>query len=173
MTIEQKKELLLLLQEKQKRLVKKDYLEYCKYVHKDNYAVGKHIKMICTKVQQLVEGDLEQNILILSIPPQHGKTLTVTETLPSWFLGKYPNKRVIEVSYGDDLARAFGRRNKQKIEEHGKYLFDISLASNSRSDTEFEISGKRGGMVSRGIMAGVTGKPADLIIIDKLLGLSM
>ena len=45
---------------------------------------------------------------------QHGKSQCVTETLPSWYLGKYPTKRVIEVSYGDDLARRFGRRNKQK-----------------------------------------------------------
>jgi predicted phage terminase large subunit-like protein len=100
------------------------------------------------------------------MPPQHGKSQGITETLPSWYLGKYPNKRVIEVSYGDDLARRFGRANKRKIEQFGKQLFNIELSKDSRSDTEFSIEGYQGSMISRGIMAGITGQPGDLIIID-------
>jgi hypothetical protein len=73
---------------------------------------------------------------------------------------------VIEVSYGDDLAQRFGRRNKQKILEYGEDLWGIRLANYSKSDTEFEIEGYHGSMISRGIMAGITGQPADLIIID-------
>lgn len=97
--------------------------------------------------------------------PTHNSQ-TITETLPSYFLGKFPNKRVIIASYGDDLARRFGRRNKQKIREYGKDLFDISLSKTSISDTEFEIEEHKGSVISRGIMAGITGQPADLIIID-------
>jgi len=44
------------------------------------------------------------------------KSMTVTESFPSWFIGKNPERRVIEVSYGDALARRFGRANRRKIE---------------------------------------------------------
>ncbi|MEG0133106.1 MAG: phage terminase large subunit [Clostridium sp.] len=98
------------------------------------------------------------------MPPQHGKSQCVTETLPSYYLGKFPDKRVIEVSYGDDLARRFGRKNKDKIIDYGKELFDISLSKSS--DVDLEIETHKGSMISKGIMAGLTGNPGDLIIID-------
>ncbi len=112
--------------------------------------------------------DLGENvqILIIQCPPQHGKSQSITETLPSFFLGKNPRKRVIEVSYGDDLARKFGRRNKQKIVENGKDIFGIELSPDSKSDTDFEILKHKGSMMSRGIMSGITGAAGDLIIID-------
>jgi hypothetical protein len=122
--------------------------------------------------QDLVEGRLKNEEgeeylgLILSVPPQHGKSECITATLPSWYLGKYPERRVIEVSYGDDLAQVFGRRNKQKIEEYGEEIFGIRLSKNTRSETEFEIEGHKGSMISRGIMSGITGRSSDLVILD-------
>jgi predicted phage terminase large subunit-like protein len=142
------------------------------YVHKGAWIRGKHVELVCNTVEKLINCELTNekgeivDILIIGMPPQHGKSQAVTETLPSWYLGKYPSRRVIEVSYGDDLARRFGRRNKQKINEFGKELFGIELANESRSDTEFEIKDHKGSMISRGIMAGITGQPGDLIIID-------
>lgn len=97
--------------------------------------------------------------------PTHN-SMSVTETLPSWYLGKYPTKRTIEASYGDDLAQRFGRRNKEKIERFGKKLFGIEINKKTSAATEFELSNGVGGMISRGIMAGITGQPADLIVID-------
>jgi predicted phage terminase large subunit-like protein len=161
------------LREEQIRLAaKEDYGKYVEYVHMGRWIPAKHLLFICDKIEKLIAGNLRNEydektkILIIQMPPQHGKSQSVTETLPSYYLGKWPHKRVIEVSYGDDLARRFGRRNKQKIEEFGKNLFDIELSRSSKSDTDFEIDGHRGSMISRGIMAGITGQPGDLIIID-------
>lgn len=147
-------------------LARSKYSFYAEYVHEGRWILGKHLELICNKIEELIYRRIKENILIISMPPQHGKSQAVTETLPSWYLGKWPHKRVIEVSYGDDLARRFGRRNKQKITQFGKELFNIELAANSRSDTEFEIADHSGSMISRGIMAGITGQPGDLIIID-------
>lgn len=97
--------------------------------------------------------------------PTHN-SMTVTETLPSYFLGRFPDKRVIEISYSEDFAKLFGRRNKSKIEQFGERLFGIKLATKPNSATEFEIDGHTGGMISRGVLSGVTGRPADLMIID-------
>jgi predicted phage terminase large subunit-like protein len=147
-------------------------LKYCIYVHKDKWIPAKHLVYVCGIVEKFINGTLYNDqgykvkILVIQMPPQHGKSQSVTETLPSYFLGKYPDKRVIEVSYGDELARKFGRANKKKIEEFGKKLFDIELNKTRKSDNEFEINGHTGSMISRGIMAGITGQPADLIIVD-------
>ena len=152
-------------QEMRKELARRTYEGYLKYVHNDTYITGKHIKLICSYIEQMLAGDIRQ--LIISVPPQHGKSMSITESLPSYIMGKLPGTRVIEASYGDDLARRFGRRNKQKIIEHGKELFDAELTRDSRSDTEFELSnGSK--MISRGIMSGITGQSADWLIIDKL-----
>jgi predicted phage terminase large subunit-like protein len=92
--------------------------------------------------------------------------MTITETLPSWFLGKYPKERVIEISYNEDFAQQFGRRNKEKVKEFGKKIFGIELSSNTASATEWELSNNIGGMKSRGVTSGVTGNPCRLMIID-------
>lgn len=168
----EQKELQQLLELKFTELARKNYLDYVDYVHEGQWIRGKHLVLVCNTVQNFIDNKLVNdkgkicNVLIVSMPPQHGKSQSITETLPSWYLGKYPNKRVIEVSYGDDLARKFGRRNKQKVNEYGKKLFNIEISNDSRSDTEFELKEYRGSMISRGIMAGLTGQPGDLIIID-------
>lgn len=97
--------------------------------------------------------------------PTHN-SFAITETLPSFYLGRFPNKRVIEISYSEDFAKLFGRRNKKKIQEYGKSLFGIELSPTPNRADEFELLKSAGGMLSRGILSGVTGRPADLIIID-------
>lgn len=142
------------------------YWRYVEYVHEGRWIPSRHLIYICDRVQALIEDRLDKQILVLQMPPQHGKSQSITETLPSWYLGKFPERRVIEASYGEDLAQRFGRRNKEKIERFGKQLFGIELSKKTASATEFELSNGIGSMISRGIMSGITGQPADLIIID-------
>lgn len=172
LTPHEQKELQRLLELRFKEKAKENYLDYVDYVHEGHWIRGKHLVLVCNTVQKFLENKLTNDkgqicsVLIVSMPPQHGKSQSITETLPSWYLGKYPSKRIIEVSYGDDLARKFGRRNKQKINEYGQKLFNVEISNESRSDTEFELKDHRGSMISRGIMAGLTGQPGDLIIVD-------
>lgn len=150
----------------QEELCRREYLEYVKYVHGNRYKEGKLHVYLCNEIQKFIEkkGAASYEILCLSVPPQHGKSLTITETLPSWFLGKYPNKRVIEVSYNEGFAIKFGRKNKAKIEEFGR-IFNVSLGG-AKSAAEFELSNGVGSMISRGVLSGITGNSGDLIIID-------
>jgi predicted phage terminase large subunit-like protein len=104
--------------------------------------------------------------ICLSQPPQTGKSRCITETLPSYFLGKKPDKNVIEVSYSDGFANRFGRRNLEKINQFGKELFGIEVSLAKAAAEEFEIKGTRGGMLSAGLNGQITGNPADLIIVD-------
>ena len=153
--------------ELKKELCRRVYSDYVEYVHEGRWIKGKAVSYICDKVQEFIEKDTGHafDILVLSIPPQHGKSMTITETLPSWYLGRFPAKRIIEASYSEDFAQLFGRRNLRKIEQFGKGLFNIEKGKIA-NNTEFELSNGIGGMISRGILSGVTGRPADLMIID-------
>ena len=73
-------------QEMRKELARRTYEDYLKYVHTDNYVMGKHIKLICSYIEQMLTGDIRQ--LIISVPPQHGKSMSITESLPSYIMGK-------------------------------------------------------------------------------------
>jgi predicted phage terminase large subunit-like protein len=103
---------------------------------------------------------------MIFLPPRHSKSMTVTESFPSWFIGRNPKRSVIEVSYGDALAQKFGRENRRKIEEYGKSIFNIEMATDNHSATNWSIKGHRGGMISTGIGGPITGSGADCLIID-------
>ena len=147
-------------------LMHSSYAAYCFFVHKNKWIDSVFHKFLANKVQEFVEKQTGNpyDILILSTPPQHGKSMTVTETFPSWYIGKYPDRRCIVACYNDDFAGKFGRRNKSKIEEHGQFIWNISLSKSS--DRDIEIANHSGGIITRGIMAGITGNSGDLIIID-------
>lgn len=147
-------------------LARRRYWEYVKFVYNGRWQEAPYLIYICNQVQDFLEGKMPGvKILCLSIPPQHGKSFTLTETLPSWVMGKW-NWRVIEVSYNEDFARKFGRRNKEKINEFGDVLFGVSVSKQTSAQDEWELSNGIGSMLSRGVGGSITGNPADLIIID-------
>lgn len=152
-----------------KRKVQDSYLEYVVATNKDQkYVASKFHTFLCNSIQEFMEKDDNPafDILLLSVPPQFGKSTTVTETLPSWYLGKHPDKKVIICGYNEDFAIRFGRRNKEKIEEYASKFFpDCKLADSPCSNVEFETT-KKGRCISRGIMSGLTGNTADLFIVD-------
>lgn len=148
-------------------LARRNFGDYVEYIHEGRYIHGKFTRYLTKQVQDFIEAKTGNayDILILSVPPQHGKSTTITESLPSWYLGKNPTHRVIEISYNDDFASMFTRRNHEKIERAGQTLFGITIGSPDTA-TEFELSNGIGSFISRGINSGITGKPAELMIID-------
>lgn len=97
--------------------------------------------------------------------PTHN-SMTVTETFPSYYLGRNPEKRVITSAYSEGLARKFGRLNRNKFAEMSDNIFGVSLATDNTSNTDWGIKGHRGGMISTGIGGSITGQGADCMIID-------
>ena len=108
-------------------LLRESYGAYCYFVHNGKWIDTHFHKFLADKIQDFVETETGNpyDILVLSCPPQHGKSMTVTETFPSWYVGKYPDRRCIIACYNDDFAGKFGRRNKGKIEEYGRHIFNI------------------------------------------------
>lgn len=147
-------------------MLKDSYASYCYFVHRGRWFDTRFHMYLANKVQEFIETPTGHpyDILVLSTPPQHGKSMTVTETLPSWYVGKYPDKRCIVGCYNDDFAGSFGRKNRNKIQEFGGQIFGIYL--DKSSDRDMAIAGRSGSIITRGIMSGITGNAGDLIILD-------
>lgn len=157
-------------------LIREDFAAYSLFIHnygkkfgEDNlsWVAGKVHTFLCNTVQTFVETETDNpyDILLISMPPQHGKSLTITETFPSWYLMKNQEKRVIEISYNDSFCKKFGKANKSKVLLAG-HLFGTGLSKESTSNVSWRLSNDKGSMDSRGVKAGITGLPADLMIID-------
>ena len=161
-------ELTLLHAEMARReMARRWYADYLPFVHGKNWKQTRMAQYLASEVQAFIEEDTGNayDILVIQTPPQHGKSMTLTESLPSWVMGKFPDWRIILGSYNDESADRFARRNKEKVTAFGKILFNVGIGAINRA-TEFELDGHLGRLISRGIMSGVTGNPANLMIID-------
>jgi hypothetical protein len=156
-------------------LAQKSYIDYVVYTHEGRYKTAPHTEFIANVIQtaidkkkQMREGLIptENQYIALNMPPRHSKSMTITETLPSYYLGHFPEDRIIEISYNDTFARKFGKKNKEKIRQYGKELFNVEIAKDSSAHDEWALDNNIGGMISRGVLAGITGQGADLMIID-------
>lgn len=145
-------------------LARRHYVNYVELVHHGRWQRADHLNLVCDELEKVLTGETKR--LMIFMPPRHGKSMTVTKTFPSYYLGKNPNKRVIEVSYGDELAKEFGEANRAKIMEFGNRLFDINLSVSQATKTNWNLQGYDGGMISAGIGGVITGKGADLLLID-------
>ena len=147
-------------------LMRESYATYCYFVHKGKWIDTKFHKFLANKVQTFVETYTGNpiDILILNCPPQHGKSRTVTETFATWYVGKNPDKRCIVACYNDELAGSFGRSNRDKINEYGQAIFGIKLKKST--DRDLELADHDGGIIFRGIGSSLTGRSAELFIID-------
>jgi predicted phage terminase large subunit-like protein len=158
-----------------RELARKNYLEYVIYSHEGRYKRAPHIELIAEVIQaaidkkkQMRNGEIptENQYIALNMPPRHSKSMTITETLPSYYLGQFTEDRIIEISYNDTFARKFGKKNKEKVRQFGKELFNIEIAKDSSAHDEWALDNNIGGMISRGVLSGITGQGADLMIID-------
>lgn len=145
-------------------LSRRSYKHYVEHVHRGNYTHFRHTEYIAEKLQPIAEG--ESRSIILELPPRHGKSMTVSESFPSYYLGRNPDKRVIVTAYSDSLARKFGRLNRNKFEEYAKPLFNVKLSDINAAQNNWGIHGRMGGIIATGIGGSITGEGADLMIID-------
>ena len=165
-------ELQSILRSLERKDVREHYWRYCEIVHiqgtNKHWIPSNYHKYMCDKVQQFIERPSTKpyEILIIECPVQTGKSMTITQTLPSWYLGMYPEQRVLEISYNSDFAEEFSKKNREKVKDYGDWLFDIQLSTKSKKQSEIKIEGHRGEMNAFGILSGITGRTGNLILID-------
>ena len=126
---------------------------------------GRHHKVMGKKFQEIADGKLKR--LIINMPPRHTKSEFASFLLPAWFLGKFPGKKIIQTSNTAELAVGFGRkvRNLVDSEQYAKTFPNVSLRSDSKAAGRWATNAG-GEYFAIGVGGTVTGKGADLLIID-------
>ena len=150
-----------------RRKMRNDYSEYVKYANPGFYMTHFH-KYLCDEIQHFLEmppTGKAMDILLLSVPPQHGKSFTVTETLPSWFLGKHPTDGVIICSYESELAEKFSRKNRDKYTNYACDIFGTGINPGAQGVALWETD-QGGTCRAAGLKAGITSYGCELFIID-------
>jgi predicted phage terminase large subunit-like protein len=103
--------------------------------------------------------------LMVFMPPRHGKSELISKFFPAWYLGTFPNNHVILVSYEADFAASWGRKAREVLDELGEE-FGVTVKQESSAAKHWEIEGHNGGMDAAGAYGPITGKGADVLIID-------
>jgi len=125
---------------------------------------GQHHKIMADAFERVANGTLKR--LIINMPPRHTKSEFASYLLPAWFLGKFPEKKIIQTAHTAELSTGFGRkvRNLVSSEDYAK-VFDTKLSSDSKAAGRWNTN-KGGDYFAIGVGGAVTGKGADLLIID-------
>jgi predicted phage terminase large subunit-like protein len=126
---------------------------------------GRHHAIMARAFERVASGECKR--LIINMPPRHTKSEFASYLLPAWFLGKYPNKKVIQSSNTGELAVGFGRKVRNLVDsETYKDIFpNLQLQQDSKAAGRWNTS-KGGDYFAIGVGGTVTGKGANLLIID-------
>ena len=121
------------------------------------------LKLIDQKLVDVAEGRCER--LIISMPPQEGKSQRVSRRFPLWMLRRNPNLRIAIASYEFRIARRWGRDIRNDIITHSGQL-GLAIRPDTAAAHEWQLAGHNGGVITVGIGGPITGRPVDLLIID-------
>tara|TARA_R110001599_G_scaffold90272_1_gene238079 strand:+ start:221 stop:1729 length:1509 start_codon:yes stop_codon:yes gene_type:complete len=126
---------------------------------------GRHHKVIAKAFERVIHGDLKR--LIINMPPRHTKSEFASYLLPAWFLGQYPDKKVIQTSHTAELSVGFGRkvRNLVGSDDYKEIFPSLALRADSKAAGRWSTN-QGGEYFAIGVGGAVTGKGADLLIID-------
>ena len=126
---------------------------------------GRHHAVMAKKFEDIANGKLKR--LIINMPPRHTKSEFGSYLLPAWFLGKFPNKKIIQCSNTAELAVGFGRKVRNLVdgETYAKIFPNVALRHDSKAAGRWSTNAN-GEYFAIGVGGTVTGKGADLLIID-------
>ena len=131
---------------------------FARYCSGGRWYPAKHLVELSHKLMDVAAGDI--NHLMIFMPPRHGKSELTSKYFPAWYLGKYPDNRVILTGYEADFAAQWGYKARNIMHEHGPALFNLTVAGNSSARDRWDIAGHLGGMSTAGVGGAITGKGA-------------
>lgn len=163
-----------------RELARRRFMPFCTYIApwykpaRHHLLVGEYLEQVLRYIE--TKGKEGVGRLIILEPPRSGKTEEAARLFPAWGLGKLPDIRVIITSYGADLAQDDSKavRNYVLSEKYAAVFGHkstmeepVALSDDSRSKANWDLGDPhRGGVVAAGIGGGITGKGANLMVID-------
>ena len=141
--------------------------DFIKFAHSmwPGFIDGRHHKVMAKAFERVARGEVKR--LIINMPPRHTKSEFASYMLPAWFLGKFPKKKIIQCSNTAELAVGFGRkvRNLLDSDQYAQIFPNVSLRHDSKAAGRWATN-EGGEYFAIGVGGTVTGKGADLLIID-------
>jgi predicted phage terminase large subunit-like protein len=149
---------------KDKELAQDKFLPFVERVW-PSFIAGRHHAKMAAAFEEVANGTCKR--LIINMPPRHTKSEFASYLLPAWFLGKFPGKKIIETAHTAELAVGFGRKVRNLVDSEAyKSIFpNVGLQSDSKAAGRWATN-HGGDYFAIGVGGAVTGKGADILIID-------
>ena len=132
------------------------------------YTRATHIDLLTAALEKAM--DTPNYRLIITMPPRHSKSLHVSENVPAYYLGRYPDRRIITASHTAELSYTFSRRVRNKILDPRWPFDNVTVAGDKSAVKAWDIAGRLGGYMAVGVGGSPAGHGGNLIIIDDPIG---
>lgn len=125
-----------------------------------------HLALLSAEIMETVFGPPDRRKLIVTMPPRHGKSELVSVWTPLWLLDVDPTKRVMVTTYGAEFAEEWGAKVRDQVTDpnHRKEL-RLRVKANTVAASRWRTT-QGGGLYTAGVGGALTGRGADLLIID-------
>jgi len=100
------------------------------------------------------------------VPPRYGKSHLIGRYTCAWWLGEHPDASIIYASHGHTRALDHSEEARNILEEVGPKLWGIRPRQDSKPKADWKVEGHNGGMLAAGVRSSITGRGADLFVID-------
>ena len=131
------------------------------------YEPNWHHDLIARELEKIEAfGDRDYKVLLVFVPPRHGKSELCSIGFPAWYLGRNPDKEIITVSYSAELAQDFGSKTRSIVNsEPYKLIFNVSLKEDEQAKAKWRTDAG-GSYTSVGVGGAITGRGANVLLFD-------
>ena len=129
-----------------------------------NWIAAKHLMYISAKVAKAIQRG--NGRIIISAPPRHGKSQLVSIYTPTWVLERFPQHRTMLTAYGADLAEGFSRQVRDIFTDKENHGLLTTRVRRDASRAAAFLTEQDGGMYAVGLGGAITGRGADVLLID-------
>lgn len=142
----------------------KKFIPFVKHVWPE-FIDGKHHRQIAKKFEDIAKGNIKR--LIVNMPPRHTKSEFASYLFPAWMIGRNPKLKIIQTSHNSELATRFGRKMKNLVDDslYNQIFHNVQIATDSKASGRWETN-HGGEYFAAGVGGAITGRGADLLIID-------
>jgi len=137
---------------------------FAKYVSRGRWRLARHLAELDRAIERTIKRPCGR--LLITFPPRHGKSEFISKYFTAWYTGTFPDRRTILTSYEAGFAAQWGRKARDILEEWGPSIFGVSVSKKSSAADRWDIADREGGMQTAGAGGSITGKGADLLIVD-------
>ncbi|MDO4729472.1 MAG: phage terminase large subunit [Bacteroidota bacterium] len=166
----------IIKREAKKELARREFFFYCHFMSPDFYKKDReYLVSLCNTMQEFIES--EEDVLIINLPPRHGKSRTATMFV-EWLLGRNSSKKIMTGSYNETLSTVFSKAVRNTISEikadpdrlvYNDIFPDIRIKKGDGAMNLWSLEGQYSNYLATSPTGTATGFGADIIIIDDLI----